>query len=301
MTAGGYVWWYIDALSDDGEHGLTIIAFVGSVFSPYYALSRRIGDADPENHVALNVALYGRRGHRWAMTERGRGRLRRSRDRLVVGPSEVRWERDVLRIEICEIAAPVPRRIKGEVVIRPEVDATPPHALDPSERHHWHPIAPIARASVRLDQPGINWEGHAYIDSNVGKEPLEDRFRDWSWSRTIERKRTRVFYDIVRRDGSTHEMALSFKDGKENAIRAPAKRRIGLTHWRLPLDVRAEAPNLAARIASWEDGPFYARSLVELQLDGERVKAVHECLSLQRFERRWVQALLPFRMPRWAF
>ena len=33
----GYVWWYVDALSDDGRHGLTLIAFIGSVFSPYYA------------------------------------------------------------------------------------------------------------------------------------------------------------------------------------------------------------------------------------------------------------------------
>ena len=36
--------------------GLTIIAFVGSVFSPYYHWS---GRAEPENHVAINVALYG--------------------------------------------------------------------------------------------------------------------------------------------------------------------------------------------------------------------------------------------------
>ncbi len=35
--AGGYAWWYVDALSDDGRHGLTLIAFIGSVFSPYYA------------------------------------------------------------------------------------------------------------------------------------------------------------------------------------------------------------------------------------------------------------------------
>ena len=27
--------WYVDAISDDGRHGLTIIAFIGSVFSPY--------------------------------------------------------------------------------------------------------------------------------------------------------------------------------------------------------------------------------------------------------------------------
>ncbi len=37
----GYAWWYIDAVSDCGSHALTIIAFVGSVFSPYYAWARR--------------------------------------------------------------------------------------------------------------------------------------------------------------------------------------------------------------------------------------------------------------------
>ena len=64
--AGGYAWWYVDALSDDGQHGLTLIAFIGSVFSPYYAWARRRGPADPQNHCALNVALYGPGGNRWA-------------------------------------------------------------------------------------------------------------------------------------------------------------------------------------------------------------------------------------------
>ena len=26
---GGYLWWYVDAMSDDGQHGITLIAFVG--------------------------------------------------------------------------------------------------------------------------------------------------------------------------------------------------------------------------------------------------------------------------------
>ena len=70
---GGYVWWYVDALSDDGAHGITLIAFLGSVFSPYYAWARRRGPSDPLRHCALNVALYGPR-KRWAMTERARQR-----------------------------------------------------------------------------------------------------------------------------------------------------------------------------------------------------------------------------------
>jgi carotenoid 1,2-hydratase len=50
VPEGGYAWWYVDAFSDDGRHGLTVIAFVGSVFSPYYWMARREG-GDPENFV----------------------------------------------------------------------------------------------------------------------------------------------------------------------------------------------------------------------------------------------------------
>ncbi|NDA16904.1 MAG: carotenoid 1,2-hydratase, partial [Burkholderiaceae bacterium] len=51
VGSGAYLWWYVDALSDDGQHGLVMIAFVGSVFSPYYALARRRhAHVNPENH-----------------------------------------------------------------------------------------------------------------------------------------------------------------------------------------------------------------------------------------------------------
>ena len=73
-------------LSDDGRAGLTIIAFIGSVFSPYYAFARRRGAADPEQFCALNVALYGP-GGRWAMTERSKRHVTRQPDRFAVGPS----------------------------------------------------------------------------------------------------------------------------------------------------------------------------------------------------------------------
>ena len=81
VPAGGYAWWYIDAISDDGNHGLTLIAFVGSVFSPYYAWARRRAGpagADPLNHCAVNVALYGRSGSRWATYPRARLSRRRA-------------------------------------------------------------------------------------------------------------------------------------------------------------------------------------------------------------------------------
>ncbi len=75
VAPGGYAWWYLDAASDDGRFGLTLIAFVGSVFSPFYADARRRGRAEAIDHCAINVALYGD-VRRWAMTERDRGAVR---------------------------------------------------------------------------------------------------------------------------------------------------------------------------------------------------------------------------------
>ena len=95
VAPGGYAWWYVDALSDDGRHGLTLIAFIGSVFSPYYAWARRRRRpraADPLHHCALNVALYGDGGKRWAMTERGRASVLRERVHAGHRPEPLRWD-----------------------------------------------------------------------------------------------------------------------------------------------------------------------------------------------------------------
>ena len=75
------------------QHGLTLIAFIGSVFSPYYARARRRGAADPLQHCAVNVALYGPRGKRWAMTERGRAAVARTPSSLAIGRSALRLGR----------------------------------------------------------------------------------------------------------------------------------------------------------------------------------------------------------------
>ena len=53
-----------------------------------------------------------------------------------------------------------------------------------------------------------------------------------------------------------------------------------------------------AVLAVLEDTPFYARSRVATRLMGEDCVMMHESLSLDRFARPWIQAMLPFRMPR---
>lgn len=292
----------MDALSDDGRFGLSLIAFVGSVFSPYYAFARRRACPDPENHVALNVAIYGADGYRWAMTERGRSALRRDARSLVIGPSQLTWIQDgSLTIEFDEVALPLPRRVRGRVSIRPMALASRTFSLDRLGRHQWQPIAPHARIDVTLDSPRRNWTGSAYIDHNWGSEPLSAAFRSWNWSRTIEPHCTRLFYDIVERDGATSHLRLIY-DAAAQTPRQPSTSPplvpLQRTLWRLERAARSDPDAPARLIEAWEDGPFYARALIEQTLDGHPVRAVHEALSLDRFRRGIVQAMLPFRMPR---
>jgi carotenoid 1,2-hydratase len=156
VARNGYAWWYLDALSDDGRHGLTIIAFLGSVFSPWYAWARRRpGGADPMEHCAINVALYGERG-RWAMTERPAAAVERGPDHLRIGPSALHWDGDSLLVSVKEVAAPVPKRLRGEIRLRPAAAINGRgFILDPAGRHRWQPIAPAARVEVAMEQPAL--------------------------------------------------------------------------------------------------------------------------------------------------
>ncbi|MCX8003721.1 MAG: carotenoid 1,2-hydratase, partial [Burkholderiaceae bacterium] len=66
--------------------------------------------------------------------------------------------------------------------------------------------------------------------------------------------------------------------------------------WRMPRVTRAEAAVRVTR--TLEDTPFYARSLLAVPSAGAAARCLHESLSLERFRRRPLQWLLPFRMRR---
>ncbi len=298
VPSGGYAWWYVDGLSDDGRHAITLIAFVGSVFSPYYAWARRRGEPEADNHCALNVALYGAPGRRWACTERGSAAIARDALRYAIGASAISWDGDALTIDIKEVGCPLPRRLRGKVRLHPR--ALPGHrfSLDADGRHRWHPIAPCARIEVEMTDPALRWSGAGYLDSNDGDEPLERAFSYWTWSRANHRDDAVLLYDAARRAGGSLNLALRFdaRGGMERIASPPAV-ALPPSLWRVARATRSE--DGAARVMdTFEDGPFYARSLVSTRLGGADVKAMHESLSLDRFAKPWVQALLPFRMPR---
>ncbi|WP_428385870.1 carotenoid 1,2-hydratase [Nevskia ramosa] len=298
MVSGGYRWWYLDGLSDDGEHALTLIAFIGSVFSPYYKRARKHGSSEPLDHSAINLALYGKSGHRWAMTERRRGSVLRAPDVLAIGRSELRWNGQSLIIDLDERTVPWPSRIRGRLRLHPRALSGHVETLAASGHHVWTPIAPSARIEVELDSPKLSWSGEAYLDGNAGDTPIEDAFRSWHWSRNPLRDGSAVLYDVARRDGSALNLALRFDGhGEVSRFEPPPAVVLPKTGWRIDRASRGEG-GAAAIVQTLEDTPFYARSLLSTTLCGERTTGVHESLDLDRFRQPVVQWMLPFRMPR---
>ena len=299
VGANGYRWWYIDAESDDGTFGLTVIAFIGSVFSPYYKAS---GRHFPENHVSLNVALYGPRGRRWAMTERGQTALRRDRTLLKIGPSQLHWDGSGLTIDVDEKTALFSNRVCGRIRVTPEVLGQRRFRLDPQGRHVWEPLAPRSRVEVALSDPDIGWSGPGYFDANHGSEPLEAGFADWQWSRAhLKNGDTAVIYEGKLRTGDDFGMALRIgRDGNAEVCEMPRGVVLPRTGWGINRLTRADAADAATVRATWEDTPFYSRTALSSRMFGEDVHAVHESLSLDRFRSPVVQWMLPWRMPRRA-
>ncbi|WP_439107009.1 carotenoid 1,2-hydratase [Congregibacter sp.] len=301
VTDDGYLWWYADAISDDGQQAMTMIIFVGSVFSPYYARARRRGPQAAEHHCAFNTIIYGPSGRkRWSMTERTGAQLNRDTHSYQLGPSRIDWDGHCFLAQVNERCTPFAQRMLGSIRITPSALTTHSLQLDQHGRHHWHPIAPIAHIEVDLPSVGAHWSGEGYMDSNQGTEPLADGFSGWDWTRArLASGDCAVRYEARQADHDPHRLSLRF--GQNGSIASEETQEstslppTGI--WRVARRMPS-TKTLPNKLLTLEDTPFYARSLIETSFNGEPGTGIHESLSMERFEKRWVQTLLPFRMPR---
>ncbi|MDF1564123.1 MAG: carotenoid 1,2-hydratase [Deltaproteobacteria bacterium] len=247
----------------------------------------------------MNLCLYGPYRHRWAYTEVGARHLEQSPEHLRIHQSQLYWEEGRLVLEVDETQAPLGGRLKGRIVLDPGARFSEPEDLAGTGRHLWWPLAPFSRAEVALESPGLSFSGAAYHDANMGSEPIEDGLRRWWWMRAPLSEGAAVLYDAIDPAGEERPLGLFLgRDGSREPISAAVPGRLRPTRWLMPRPLRSGHGRPPRLLKAYEDTPFYARSLVELELRGERTRGVYEVVDLDRFASRWVQALLPYRMKR---
>ena len=284
---------------------MTIIAFLGSVFSPYYAFSRRFGGGDPLRHCALHVALY-RTGDqagpkRWTMTERDAGSVTRDATHLRIGPSGLRWDGSRLTIALDERTMPLPARVRGTVTLHPAAFTGYEAVLSETGNHRWTPLSPRARVEVALEDPSLRWSGDGYLDGNHGDGAIETAFRRWDWCRAPLGTESVILYEADHRGGGGVRLALRIdRNGIVRPIDPPPAATLSRSLWRVRRRTRSDDGWAEVR-RTLVDAPFYARSLIGTRLLGQRCLAVHETLDCDRFANPAVQAMLPFRTPRAAW
>ncbi|NNE53393.1 MAG: carotenoid 1,2-hydratase, partial [Sulfitobacter sp.] len=76
------------------------------------------------------------------------------------------------------------------------------------------------------------------------------------------------------------------------------------TLWALRRETRSDPGFIPRQTKAMLDAPFYSRSVVETQINGERTQGVHEALDLNRYAHPLLKPMLAVRVPRrarWRF
>ncbi len=281
--SGSYRWLYVDFTA--GECSAVAIFLLGNIFSHGYSSGAARG-ASPCQHSAVNFALYDHGTRKqWALTEYPHAQVSPSKKRLQIGRSTWTYGTKVAEVKVSELAAPWGGATDAVLEFELADELVPAVQLVPGMPHWWQPIAPRARARLRVPSLGLDVAGRAYHDGNHGEEQLGGSLRGWRWARTHDGEETRVRYEPP----GAPAIEVTARDGAVSVVRneteAPALRRSG---WglQLPGDYQGATPRVL------ESSPFYAR--LEAQKDGAHT--LGEVADFRRFHHPLVRWMANFRM-----
>lgn len=212
------------------------------------------------------------------------------------------WTGKSLVIDVNELSSfPLISRVRGQITITPRAISSVELPLTTDGAHIWRPFAPASDIRVNLEARGWQWSGHGYFDANFGTRSLEEDFSFWTWGRYPTASGATCIYDALRRDGSRLDTAIAFDaDGNAQTVDAPPRTAFKRSLWQVKRETRADPGIMPTQVLNMLDAPFYSRSVVQTQLNGEVVTGVHEALDLDRFRSPIIKSMLATRVPRRA-
>ena len=196
---------------------------------------------------------------------------------------------------------PIPSQIRGTVRLIPD-------GAHAAARSSWTRAAAIAggRSPPRPGRGRAEQPGPALVRRRLSRHQCRRRSlwrtpsRPGTGARASTRKGAAMLYDVERRSGAALALALRStapaRSSSSNRRRSPLCRTT--RWWRVARRTRADASHPATVRETLEDAPFYARSVLPPTSAGRASHGRAREPVARPLPHSWVQALLPFRMPR---
>ncbi len=324
-NAGGYEWWYFDALSDDGRDCLVVIFLVGFIFSPAYnrAVDKHLRDKTqpaprPADYPAIAITLYrdGRPLYR-AINQFTAADFSADPARPACRIGDSHFYLDGMRYAL-ELNATLRggKRLAGsfswEIVQSSKLKAQ--SSKPPSDSHAWNLVAPRCRVKGELrvnDRPALTFAGNGYHDHNHDSRWLPESVAAWEWGRAHFADETTAVYYRYRARGATEADCYLFLETKDGLQTHPARLVAGRgkQHYfglRYPRELTVETENARLKITQRRvlDGSFFylrCQDTATLELnDGAKqtAPAITEQLAPQALRYRWLDWLVNMRIGR---
>lgn len=283
---GGFAWWYMDLLTDEGD-GMVLIWSFGLPFLPGYQDAARRGAADGAGaRPSLYLATYrGGKEQFYLFQEHAEADGGWDPDRHVFrfGNSRITsLQRDGRRYVWADLDCALPgtdQRLRGEVwldgVARRDEEVAEATDLN---AHDWSPLTGPARggAELRVGAKTIRVEGRAYHDRNGSAVHLDGHgIEHWVWGRVAAAGSELIYYVLYPTQGTPTVLAMEvLEDGRTRHLRDVSVElhgarlaRYGMPYWSHVRLLRSGRPWLIVRHRRLvDDGPFYLRFFTEAEL-----------------------------------
>lgn len=320
--AGGYEWWYFDAIDPISGYAIIVIFYEGNPFSNRYirALSgnEKSSPHTPDNFPAVSISVYKyNKPVYYSFTEYPKEEAGFSIEKAAGRAGEHRFKQDLSSDELCysikleeELASG--DRIGGTLRFSSSQKVIDLFKAEKSEEdsHTWNLIQPHCKVNGHLQlhlenklQHDIQFEGAGYHDHNTGQEPMKDEFDDWYWGRFHFEEQTLIYYVMNRQAGPQYRAWLiahedhSIDETFTNIELTDRSRSLfGLRSARKIHLSEGDAEILIQQNKLLDNGPFYQRYLSDafLRTEGNEIQKAAGITEYIRPDRIYQKLFWPF-------
>lgn len=307
-TPGGFVWWYIDIIDEQGN-GLVLIWSFGLPFLPDYASrARKSKPQNPHERPSLVISIYKNfRLDCYLFQEYQPDEAVWGESQWRFGTNEMKTTQDGVSISL---SMPVPKTkltLSGTIELKGVKRNDGNRASQTA--HEWVPILMPATAAVDLvcGEEKYHFTGRAYHDHNSALHPLHKlNIQYWWWGRIALPDQELIWYSLISNDQSPpiHLSISVFHDGSikiyDEGICTCTNLKKSIFGLSSPASFTLDTPwkeQISIQTKSIvDDGPFYQRYIVHTQTQKGEGYGIAEQVVPDRVDEDWMRPLVKMRV-----